>query len=48
MENHLKCLDEINNGAIAKPDGDIAGLGVIIAFTFSACSTHDLWVTWHI
>jgi hypothetical protein len=41
MKKSPECLDLIYYGAVAKPDADIAGLGVIIAFTFSATSKDD-------
>jgi hypothetical protein len=41
MKKSPECLDLIYYGAVAKPDADIAGLGVIIAFTFSAASKCD-------
>lgn len=39
MANTTDCAALLDNGAITKPDSDISGIGVIIAFVFSACIT---------
>ncbi|CZT23422.1 uncharacterized protein RCC_09136 [Ramularia collo-cygni] len=36
MKQPLNCWEQIYDGVTTKPDADIAGIGVIIAFTFSA------------
>ncbi|KAF2162916.1 hypothetical protein M409DRAFT_68893 [Zasmidium cellare ATCC 36951] len=37
--SNTSCDALLDNGAITKPDPDISGIGVIIAFIFSACIT---------